>query len=240
MSALQESPLFHRLWTRAVGTPGYSKADWTELSRLEVAAPGPTVEEPEVERVAREIRGAWVEWATRQPNPKPSWLVPWDRCDEQTKDADRYLALRVLVPAIARLRPLSPGDPERVAIWERGDHHGITCAAKVVEEILEGKHPDPLHPFTNLTLERMRTRLVEACAERDRIKALLAKNEGRVKEIVDDALVSRIERLEGLLRETTAHIPRTEGDETTGDERNLDDNIALLNRIEAAVPGIFS
>lgn len=26
--------LFHRLWTAAVGTPGYVKADWQELERL--------------------------------------------------------------------------------------------------------------------------------------------------------------------------------------------------------------
>lgn len=26
--------LFHKLWSRDVGTPGYNKRDWTELQRL--------------------------------------------------------------------------------------------------------------------------------------------------------------------------------------------------------------
>ncbi len=24
------------------------------------------------------VRNAWIFWAQQQPNPKPSWLVPWE------------------------------------------------------------------------------------------------------------------------------------------------------------------
>lgn len=27
-------PVFHRLWTKAVGTPGYNKAEWLQLCRV--------------------------------------------------------------------------------------------------------------------------------------------------------------------------------------------------------------
>jgi phage baseplate assembly protein gpV len=49
-----------------------------------------------IELWAEQIRVAWVDWALTQPNPKPSWLVPWDRLDEQSKDADRAIARRLL------------------------------------------------------------------------------------------------------------------------------------------------
>jgi len=45
--------------------------------------------------LGRIVRDAWVAWAKRQPDPKPSWLIPWDECDEQTKDADRWIGIHV-------------------------------------------------------------------------------------------------------------------------------------------------
>lgn len=44
------------------------------------------------EAVAKAIRDAWCAWARTQANPKPSWLVLWEECDAQTKDADYMLA----------------------------------------------------------------------------------------------------------------------------------------------------
>lgn len=37
------------------------------------------------------VREAWIRWAKTQPNPKPSWLVPYDELPEQDKEADRQI-----------------------------------------------------------------------------------------------------------------------------------------------------
>jgi len=44
----------------------------------------------------RVVRGAWIAWAKTQPNPKPSWLVPYDELSEPDKEADRQIAEAVL------------------------------------------------------------------------------------------------------------------------------------------------
>ena len=43
------------------------------------------------ERLGMEVRAAWVTWAVCQPNPKPSWLEPWDKLSEADKEADRQI-----------------------------------------------------------------------------------------------------------------------------------------------------
>lgn len=37
------------------------------------------------------VREAWVKWAKQQPNPKPSWLAPYDKLSEADKEADRQI-----------------------------------------------------------------------------------------------------------------------------------------------------
>ena len=39
----------------------------------------------------RLVREAWIRWAETQPNPKPSWLVPYDELAEADKEADRQI-----------------------------------------------------------------------------------------------------------------------------------------------------
>lgn len=43
------------------------------------------------ETLGRMVREAWVRWAKTQPNPKPSWLVPYDDLSEPDKEADRQI-----------------------------------------------------------------------------------------------------------------------------------------------------
>jgi uncharacterized protein YukE len=45
----------------------------------------------ERERLGKMVRRLWVDWAKRQPNPKPSWLVGWDELPERDKEADRCI-----------------------------------------------------------------------------------------------------------------------------------------------------
>lgn len=39
------------------------------------------------EGLGRRVRELWVDWARRQPNPQPSWLVPWDELSVAGKEA---------------------------------------------------------------------------------------------------------------------------------------------------------
>ena len=41
--------------------------------------------------LGRFVREAWVRWARTQPNPKPSWLVPFDELSEPDREADRQI-----------------------------------------------------------------------------------------------------------------------------------------------------
>lgn len=37
------------------------------------------------------VRETWIAWAMIQPNPKPSWLVPWERLAESDREVDRLI-----------------------------------------------------------------------------------------------------------------------------------------------------
>lgn len=43
------------------------------------------------DRLGRMVRDLWISWAERQPDPKPSWLVPYDQLSESDKEADRVI-----------------------------------------------------------------------------------------------------------------------------------------------------
>jgi 3-hydroxyacyl-CoA dehydrogenase len=37
------------------------------------------------------VRQVWIEWAKTQPDPKPSWLLPWEEMLEADKEVDRMI-----------------------------------------------------------------------------------------------------------------------------------------------------
>lgn len=43
------------------------------------------------ERLGRRVREVWIEWAKTQPNPKPSWLQPWEELTEPEREVDRMI-----------------------------------------------------------------------------------------------------------------------------------------------------
>lgn len=47
------------------------------------------------EELGKEVRKVWLEWARQQPNPKLSWLTPWDELDEDQKEVDRLIGERL-------------------------------------------------------------------------------------------------------------------------------------------------
>jgi hypothetical protein len=54
------------------------------------------------DELGRVVRRAWVRWAETRPDPKPSWLVPYDDLSEPDKEADRQIAEAVLGDMNAR------------------------------------------------------------------------------------------------------------------------------------------
>lgn len=48
----------------------------------------------------RLVREAWIRWAIRQPNPKTSWLVPYDAEEfpEADREADRCIWDEIVAP----------------------------------------------------------------------------------------------------------------------------------------------
>jgi hypothetical protein len=55
----------------------------------------------ERDRLGRLVRELWVSWAERHPNPKQSWLVPYDELTESDKEADRVIGEGMMVEFFA-------------------------------------------------------------------------------------------------------------------------------------------
>ncbi len=64
------------------------------------------MEENDRERLGRVAREAWIKWARQQPEPKASWLVPWDGLSEPEREVDRQIGEAVAAEAAARIAEL--------------------------------------------------------------------------------------------------------------------------------------
>ena len=53
--------------------------------------------------LGREVRRAWIGWARKQHNPKPSWLVEYDDLSEADQKADRQIGEAVARVVMANL-----------------------------------------------------------------------------------------------------------------------------------------
>lgn len=47
------------------------------------------------EMLGVEVRRVWLAWAREQPNPKPSWLVPWEELSEPDREVDRRIGMAI-------------------------------------------------------------------------------------------------------------------------------------------------
>jgi hypothetical protein len=43
------------------------------------------------EELGRFVRDCWIAWAQTQPDPKPSWLVPFSRLSPEDQEADMQI-----------------------------------------------------------------------------------------------------------------------------------------------------
>lgn len=50
-----------------------------------------TIDSETLDLLGQLVRHVWVEWAKGQPNPRPSWLVPWEDLPEPDREVDRCI-----------------------------------------------------------------------------------------------------------------------------------------------------
>ncbi len=60
------------------------------------------------------VRDAWVRWAQTQPDPKSSWLIPWEDLAEIDREADRQIGL-----AVANFSREKDRDARRIELAEK-------------------------------------------------------------------------------------------------------------------------
>lgn len=73
-------------------------ADFRARQRLSEYSPL----EPEV--LGRQVRQTWVRWAMRQPSPKPSWTVEWDKLGDDQREVDMLIGRDIETLVVNRIR----------------------------------------------------------------------------------------------------------------------------------------
>jgi len=110
----------------------------------------------------RLVRETWVEWARRQPSPKPSWLVPWEDLAEPDREVDRQIGEALYAAGAASTREASK---------ERALARTV-IALEAERDRLHGR----LHAADRA--------LHLATTERDTLRAAVAERDERVAEVV--------------------------------------------------------
>jgi hypothetical protein len=93
------------------------------------------------DRLGRVVREAWIEWAKEQPNPKPSWLVPYDELSEPDKEADRRIAEGIL--AFLNRRRIELAEKKAAEGLTDAELREFRCLQTGVFDALEVLHPGP-------------------------------------------------------------------------------------------------
>ena len=55
------------------------------------------------ELVGRLVRQVWIEWASEQDEPKPSWLLPWEDLDDGQREVDMRIGEKLYQAGIDAL-----------------------------------------------------------------------------------------------------------------------------------------
>jgi hypothetical protein len=88
------------------------------------------------EQLGRMVREIWVAAAREHPDPKPSWLVPWDELGEWDKEVDRRIGEAVASHAalVTAIETHQVGSRERAGLIRQRDL-AMTEAAKLREKL---------------------------------------------------------------------------------------------------------
>ena len=78
---------------------GATSLDWNikdhGIAVTGVAAQVLAIPEADNEFLGKKVREVWLTWAQEQPDPKPSWLLPWDRLSPADRDVDTRIGTRL-------------------------------------------------------------------------------------------------------------------------------------------------
>lgn len=87
------------------------------------AVPPPPADGPR-EALGRQVRDVWVQWASEQPDPKPTWLVGWDELDEGQREVDMRIGETLAQAAVAV--PEETRDDDKLAEAEHRIRHNAS------------------------------------------------------------------------------------------------------------------
>ena len=84
------------------------------------------------------VRRAWVEWARRHENPKPSWLVPWEGLSEPDREVDRQIGEAVIAGEVdVRANYLLNQLGWEWEAFEREARHSASSVLRLTKEIID-------------------------------------------------------------------------------------------------------
>lgn len=177
---------------QAVITEHVEQDDAAKLARIEEGTPF------DREQLGRMVREVWVAAAREHPDPKPSWLVPWDELGEWDKEVGRRIGEAVASHAalVTAIETHQVGSRERAGLIRQRDL-AMTEAAKLRAEL---EHARSALAGDN---EGVRLWMLD-CA------ALTAKHRARADE-AEGKLADIATRCRGLLEHAVAaRVPRSQ------------------------------
>lgn len=117
--------------------------------------------------LGREVRRIWIEWTMEQPDPKSSWLLPWEALPESGREVDRRIGEGVAaIAATAALsaKHVDQSDPSWI---DRASVCGSQIAGEILRDALpirgEGAGKNHLRWMADQLAERKLASETKAC-----------------------------------------------------------------------------
>lgn len=123
----------------------------------------------ERDRLGRMVRDLWIGWAERQPNPKASWLVPYDELSESDKEADRVIGEGMMHEFFAETtgERMEHERLKKIAFRLRQELHGFRELFDETDQA-SGKAIQEYDEFVGgVYLENAAMEVVDSCDEED-------------------------------------------------------------------------
>lgn len=92
----------------------------SELTYEEVLKQDEGSREKRRDYLGKLVRDLWISWAKRQPNPKASWLVPYEELSEADKEADRVIGEGLML----HFMTMSIDENKKCLEQNEGEHNG--------------------------------------------------------------------------------------------------------------------